>query len=140
LVIFNLAVFPFLAMGSFSVVKTYPMSCLSALAAIFILAVIVRFRSERGRLTAEVAKVCRMAQRRLQDAAPAKVLVLHLRDEIAWELYPNAEADRKHLKTNVWPRVMQDFGARQSDWERISRSYLAVAGGVSKERCWGRDG
>jgi hypothetical protein len=104
-----LAVFRFLAMGSFSVVKTYPMSCLSALAAIFTLVVIVRFRSERGRLRAQVAKVCRMARRRLQDAAPAKVPVLHVRDEIAWELYPNAEADRKYLKTNVWPRVMQDL-------------------------------
>ena len=81
-----------------------------SLVCLIVLLALRRYRQRKAEyqvLLADVANVRHLAYQKLM-ADSLEHVVLHLRDEVALDLYPTSKSERSHLILKVWPRVVAD--------------------------------
>jgi hypothetical protein len=65
-------------------------------------------RHERQKLVQDVAHVRQLTYAKLKEDVSKEHIVLHLRDEVAMDLYPISKSNRAYIIHKVWPRVVAD--------------------------------
>ena len=81
-----------------------------SLVCLIVLLALRRYRQRKAEyqvLLADVANVRHLAYQKLM-ADSLEHVVLHLRDEVALDLYPTSKSERSYLILKVWPRVVAD--------------------------------
>jgi hypothetical protein len=65
-------------------------------------------RRERQNLMQDVASVRQLTYIKLKEDVSKEHIVLHLRDEVAMDMYPTSKSKRAYIIHKVWPRVVAD--------------------------------
>eukprot|EP00521_Asterionellopsis_glacialis_P018139 CAMPEP_0195296444 /NCGR_PEP_ID=MMETSP0707-20130614/19483_1 /TAXON_ID=33640 /ORGANISM="Asterionellopsis glacialis, Strain CCMP134" /LENGTH=688 /DNA_ID=CAMNT_0040357961 /DNA_START=39 /DNA_END=2105 /DNA_ORIENTATION=+ len=101
----------------------YPLASFAAFCFLWIIRTVRLARRSRRRVRMDAVKVREVAYDKLQHQAQ-EYAVLHLRDEVAHELYPSSKKQRAYIIKEVWPRVISDV--KQDN--RISKSCVLMQG------------
>ena len=114
----------FLLSLGWNTVSTYPLISLIGLVVVVIVKRIRNYRAYRSKLVCDIAQARQMAYEFLQNYNTQSHVVLHIRDEIAMNLYPYSNAKRQYLIHDVWPRLIPDLKADN----RIRKSTKVMEG------------
>jgi len=85
----------------------YPLVSFLSLVALWIIRLYRLRAARRLALIRDTAEVKHMVYDQLMSI-PAEHVVLHVRDGIAHDLFPNSKKDRQAIVRRVWPRVVAD--------------------------------
>ena len=95
---------------TWSSVRSYPWVTLLGLIVVVLVKLNRDAQAKRQKILKDVATVRQWTYRRLQDdPSSTPHIVLHIRDEMAMELFPDSKKQRQYIITKVWPRVVPDI-------------------------------